>query len=298
MEQFTGKSRREFLRAATTATFAVGTSAVLAGSASAAPAVQGGRHIAASKIGIQLYTLRDLMAQSVEDTLSFVADVGYATVELAGLFGYSPERFGSLLSERGLKAPSSHVGIPSDAGAQRQLFEDAQAIGHRWVTVPYFSGSTLDEYKRMAEHLNEAGARARRHGLRVGYHNHAHEFASINGRVPYDLLLDETDSGLVDLELDVFWAIAGGVDPIELFERAPRRFPLTHIKGMTSGGGFADVGEGVIDYGEVFAQKSLAGFRYHFVERDDQPHPKETARDSYRYLRNLTYGSGRSRSGN
>lgn len=229
------------------------------------------------------------MAQSVENTLRFVAEVGYAEVEFAGLYGYGPERMRELLKDLELQAPSSHNGIPSDRAELEQLLDQARTLGQRWVVLPYFRAGTITEYRRLADHLNWAGEIARRHGLRIGYHNHNHEFQPIGGVRPYDVLLRETDPHLVDLELDCYWAIKGGVDPVELFHHAPGRFPLTHIKGMAADGSFTDVGEGVIDYGRIFAAKSTAGFHHHFVERDDLPHPKETARDSYRYLRQLTF---------
>lgn len=290
MQRSPERTRRDFLRAATGAAVAVGTSAAWMSSAAAAQSQPGGRHVPENRIGIQLYSLRNLMSASVEDTLAFVAGVGYAEVEFAGLYGYSPERMRGLLDDLKLRAPSSHDGIPEERDAQEELFEQARTLGQRWVAIPYFAAGTLAEYHRLAEHLNEAGMVARKHGVRVGYHNHAHEFEPIDGTVPYDILLEETEPHLVDFELDVYWAVAAGVDPVALFDRAPRRFPLTHIKGMADDGSFADVGEGVLDYGRILAERPTAGFQHHFVERDDQPHPKETARVSYRYLRQLTFG--------
>lgn len=287
-------SRRGFLRAATGTAVVAGASAALGGTAAADASPHWGwrwghRRLPKSKIGIQLYTVRGLMSESVEDTLTFLARVGYAEVEFAGLFGYTPEEMRALLDDLKLKAPASHDDIPPGREAQEELFEQARTLGQRWVVVPFFQADTIDAYRDLARHLNEAGELARRHGLRVGYHNHDHEFARISGTRPYDVLLDETDRHLVDFELDIYWAVRGGVDPLDLFEQAPRRFPLSHVKDLAPDGSFADVGEGTIDFGRVFAEKSRSGMHHYLVERDDLPHQRETARDSYRYLRNLTF---------
>ncbi len=285
----TSHNRRDFLRAATGTAVAAGTAALWTGTAAATGSPARGRHLPPSQIGIQLYTMRNHMSESVEDTLTFLSRVGYAEVEFAGLFGHSPESMRDLLQHLGLRAPSSHDGIPSDKDALEELLGQARTLGQRWVVLPYFAAEDLAAYHRLAEHLNWAGDIARRHGIRIGYHNHAHEFTPHGGIRPYDILLQGTDPHLVDFELDVFWAVKAGVDPVELFDRAPGRFPLSHVKGMTADGSFADVGEGVLDYGRVFAEKARSGMHHYFVERDDLPHPRETARDSYRYLRNLTF---------
>ncbi|RCW45784.1 sugar phosphate isomerase/epimerase [Halopolyspora algeriensis] len=289
MDRSTARNRRDFLRAATGTVLAAGASTAWMGTAVAGQTPARGRHLPPNKIGIQLYTMRSLMSESVEDTLTFLSRVGYAEVEFAGLYGYSPERMRDLLRHLKLQAPASHDSIPSNQDQLEQLLEQARTLGQRWVVLPYFAADTLKEYHQLAERLNWAGDIARRHGLRVGYHNHAHEFDSFGGTRPYDLLLRETDPHLVDFELDIYWAIKAGVDPTDLFDRAPGRFPLSHVKGMSADGSFADVGEGVLDYGRIFAEKERAGMQHYFVERDDLPHPKETARDSYRHLRQLTF---------
>lgn len=282
-------TRRAFLRAATGTALAAGAAAAWTGTAAAGDAAARGRHIPPNRIGIQLYTVRKMMSESVEDTLRFLSRVGYAEVEFAGLFGHSPADLRDLLRELRLRSPSSHVSIPSREDDLEQLLEQARVLGQRWIVLPYFTAEDLDAYHQLAEHLNWAGEIARRHGIRVGYHNHDHEFAPIGGTRPYDVLLSETDPRLVDFELDIYWALAAGVDPVALFDRAPRRFPLCHAKGMTADGAMTDLGDGVIDYGRVFAEKARSGMQHYFVERDDQPHPRETARDGYCHLRDLTF---------
>ncbi|SDJ94518.1 Sugar phosphate isomerase/epimerase [Actinopolyspora mzabensis] len=287
MREFTNNDRRGFLRGAGAAALAAGVSAVGARTAVAGAEWGRGPHIPRSKIGIQLYTLRDMMSESVADTLSFLSEVGYSEVEFAGLYDYTPEQARDLLRELRLRSPAAHEDIPTERDQLEQLLHRARILGQRWIVLPWFSADDLASYQRLAERLNWAGDLARRHGVRIGYHNHAHEFETLEGKRPYDVLLEETDRHLVDFEVDLYWVVKAGVDPLELFERAPRRFPLAHIKGMAQDGSFADLGEGVIDYERILAERTRAGIRHFFVERDDQPHPRETAREGYHYLRRL-----------
>ncbi|WP_017973327.1 sugar phosphate isomerase/epimerase family protein [Actinopolyspora halophila] len=289
MNDAVSDSRRGFLRRAGTAALVVGASAVGAGTASANTTRGHGRHLPPSKIGMQLYSLRDAMGESVERTLSFLARTGYSEVEFAGLHGRSPERVRDLLRDLGLRTPSSHEDLPAEEDRLEQLFGRARTLGQRWVVLPYFAAADLRSYHRLAERLNRAGEIARSYGIRVGYHNHAHEFDSIDGRRPYDVLLDETDRRLVDFEVDLYWVVKAGVDPLDLFERAPRRFPLGHVKDMAADGSFADPGDGVIDFGRVFDANNRSGLRHFVVERDDQPHPRETAEKGYHYLRRIRF---------
>ncbi|GAB3545379.1 sugar phosphate isomerase/epimerase [Actinopolyspora lacussalsi] len=287
MREFTNNGRRAFLRGAGAAALAVGASTVGARTAFAGAEWGHGPHIPRSRIGIQLYTMRDMMSESVSDTLSFLAEVGYSEVEFAGLYDHTPEQARDLLRELRLRSPAAHEDIPTEQDELEQLLDRARTLGQRWIVLPWFSADDLASYHRLAERLNWAGDLARRHGVRIGYHNHAHEFEKLEGKRPYDVLLEETDRHLVDFEVDLYWVIKAGVDPLELFERAPRRFPLAHIKGMAQDGSFADLGEGVIDYERILAAGKHAGIRHFLVERDDQPHPRETAREGYHYLRRL-----------
>ncbi|SDP31287.1 Sugar phosphate isomerase/epimerase [Actinopolyspora xinjiangensis] len=287
MHGFTNPDRRAFLRGAGATALAMGASSVGARTALAGTQWGHGPHLPPSKIGIQLYTMRDMMSESVVDTLSFLSEVGYSEVEFAGLHGHTPERVHDLLRELRLRTPAGHEDIPTDRDRLERILHRARTLGQRWVVLPWFSADDLASYQRLAERLNWAGELARGYGLRIGYHNHAHEFRKLAGKRPYDVLLDETDRRLVDFEVDLYWVVKAGVDPLELFERAPRRFPLAHVKGMAPDGSFADLGEGVIDYERVLAARNRAGIRHFFVERDDQPHPRETAKEGYHYLRHL-----------
>lgn len=240
-------------------------------------------------VGIQLYTLRRLMQQDVERTLAAVAEIGYREVEFAGYFDQTPKRVRAILETHGLQAPAAHVGFPDLGDGWNRVLDMASEIGHRYVVTPWLSERqrTEDGYLRAAEVFNEAGAAARARGITFGYHNHDFEFVPLAERLPFDILLDETDPTLVLFELDLFWITKAGHDPFQYFARYPGRFPLVHVKDMRADGAMVDVGQGGIDFGRVIARATQAGIRHYFVEHDNPEDPLLTARRSFQYLRRL-----------
>lgn len=261
--------------------------AVAASPSAAAAGRDGTGRVPRGGISIQLFTLRSILAEDLEGTLAALADIGYRKVELAGTHGRSAAEFRAILDRHGLRATSSHVGIDGDF--QRTL-EDANILGQRFLCLPFADPGDADGYRRLAEQLNEAGEAARAAGLRFGYHNHAHEFQVVEGDTRgYDILVAETDRRLVHLQLDLYWAVAGGADPVVLFNQAGGRFLQFHVKDMAPDGGFADPGEGVIDFGRIFEHARRARVLEYIVENDQPVDALETARIGWSYLRNLRY---------
>lgn len=240
--------------------------------------------------GVQLYTVRSLMEVDVGSTLDAVADIGYKEVEFAGYFGLSALEIFSLLERRGLKAPAAHISMETLRTKMGKVIEDARAIGHRYVVVPSIPDEerqSLDNYRRVADELNEWGARMKDSAIGLAYHNHEFEFEEIDGEVPYNLLLELCDPELVSMELDLFWIRDAGFDPIPYFEGYPGRFKLCHVKDMTSDGEMTDVGSGVIDFATLFGYAELAGLEHFFVEHDEPADPIESIRNSYGTLSDL-----------
>jgi sugar phosphate isomerase/epimerase len=246
------------------------------------------------KVGIQLYTVRDLMKNDVPGTLAKVAGIGYKEVEFAGYFGQTPTQIRELLKRNGLTSPSSHLSFDSlDNGWQKQL-DDAKVAGHKWVTIawlPEEKRKTLDDWKRHADTFNRAAAQAKAADLRFAYHNHDFEIRPIDGTRPLDLLLTSTDPKLVDFELDLYWAVYGGGNPLDFFNRYPKRFPMVHVKDSSGppDNKIVDVGQGKIDFRPIFAQSEKAGIKHYFVENDQPADPDVTLRTSYNYLHALNF---------
>ncbi|OLE52101.1 MAG: xylose isomerase [Bacteroidetes bacterium 13_1_20CM_4_60_6] len=246
------------------------------------------------RIGLQLYTVRGALERDFEGTLDRVAAIGYREVEFAGYYGKTPHDVWAALEKRGLAAPSAHVPFEALKGNWRGALEDARVIGHRYVVVPWIPPAerrSLDGYKRVARLFNRAGAVPRELDLQFAYHNQAFEFARLGGRVPYDVLLAETDPKLVALELDLYWIRKGGGDPLAYFARYPGRFPMVHVKDMdkTRQRGMTDVGRGVIDFKRIFARRAQAGIAHWFVEHDQPADPFASIQASYDYLKRLEF---------
>jgi sugar phosphate isomerase/epimerase len=241
-------------------------------------------------VGLQLYTVRRLMQRDFEGTLRQVAEVGYREVEFAGYFGKSPQQVRDALAAAGLAAPSAHVPVEALAREWGATLEAARTIGHRYLVVawlPEHMRRTLDEWRRAASLFSQAGLQSMAAGVSFAYHNHDFEFAPLEGRVPYDVLIEESDPTYVKLELDLYWITRAGADPLAYFARFPGRFPMLHVKDMDAQRRMVDVGAGTIDWRRILAQRAQAGSEHFFVEHDEPRDPMASVRASYGFLSRL-----------
>jgi sugar phosphate isomerase/epimerase len=251
-------------------------------------------HRKLKKVGLQLYTVRDLMKADLPGTLRKVAQIGYKEVEFAGYFGRSPAQIRALLKQNGLTSPSSHIGLDILEKDSVRAFADAKAIGHHWVTMPYIPEErrkTADDWNKIIDLLNQLGPQAKAAGLRLAYHNHDFEIRPVDGVRPLDMMLSKTDPALVDFEMDLYWVVFGGGDPIDFFNRYPKRFALVHVKDSAGppDNKMVDVGKGTIDFPKIFAQSDKAGIKHYFVEHDQPADPIATIRNSYKYLSTVRF---------
>jgi sugar phosphate isomerase/epimerase len=285
------RSRRDFLGALA----AIGPLSFAPLRTAAAFGVETVRKAKLGRIGIQLYTVRRELTKDVEGTLARLAEIGYKEVEFAGYPEGTAPSLRAMLDRHGLTAPSGHLGLGALRGDWERALDQAATVGQKYVvvaSVPPDQRRTLDDWKRLAALFNKGGETARAKGIQFAYHNHDFEFAPVEGQVPYDLLLAESDPRLVALELDLYWIAKADHDPLAYFAKWPGRFPLVHVKDMdaTPRRFFAPVGKGTIDFARVFKQASPAGIKHYFYEQDDTGgSPFEAARISYDYLRSLTF---------
>lgn len=237
-------------------------------------------------IGLQLYTVRSLLARNFEATLDQVGAIGFREVEFAGYHGRSAAAVRATLDRAGLTAPSAHIGVDDVRSAWPRIVDEAATVGHRWITVPWVDSRRwqADDWLRLAELLNERGRDAERAGLRVAYHNH--DFELRGDPVPLELLLRETDPAHVDFELDVYWLVRAGGDPLDWLARHPGRFPMLHVKDTAGAPDhrMVDVGAGIIDWTSVIGRAEQASTRHLFVEHDDPADALATARAGYAHL--------------
>src|SRR5262245_54498557 len=233
------------------------------------------------------------MERDLPGTLARVAAIGYTEVEFAGYFNRSPAEIRDLLRQNKLTAPSTHLGLDVIEGNPQKTFDDAKVVGHEWITVPSLPGrlTTVDNWKAMAQRFNGVATRAKAAGLRFAFHNHNTEFRKIGDVVPYDILVKETDPALVSFEMDLYWAVNAGVDPLDYFARFPGRFRMVHVKDSMGPPDhkIVDVGAGTIDFKRIFAQSDKAGIEHYFVEHDEPANPMESIATSYRYLHALNF---------
>jgi len=240
----------------------------------------------------------------LDGVLKKLTEMGYGEIEgpttpfPTMFFNRTPAEFRRLLDEHGLRCRSAWMSPSSSEPEWEKQVEDARQIGLQYLVVDREPDS-LDEYKRVAESWNKLGELCRQAELQLAVHNHFRVFKSFNGARGFDVLLKETDPKLVTFELDCFWVVFAGQDPVKLFKRYPGRFSLLHIKDMKPGykhsvdtvvgQPFTEVGRGIIDWKRIFAAAPQGGVKHYFVEQDlcDRP-PIESARISCEYLKSLT----------
>jgi sugar phosphate isomerase/epimerase len=245
-------------------------------------------------IGLQLYTVRSMMATDVEGTLAKVAGVGYREVEFAGYFNREPAALRATLDRLKLASPSCHVGLEAVEAGFDASAAAAKTIGHKWLIVASVPGrffQSVASLKELAQRFNAAGMRAKDAGLRYGYHNHNVEFKPVEGVIPLELLLAETDPSLVDFEMDAYWVTQGGGDPLTLINKFPGRFRLLHAKDASAApeSAMRDVGSGVIDWKKIFSERKRAGIEHIFVEHDQPGDSIASITASYKFLHNLSF---------
>jgi sugar phosphate isomerase/epimerase len=241
-----------------------------------------------STLGLQLYTLRSVMADDVDRTLAAVAEIGYGNVELAGLYGLSPTQMRVKLDAVGLTATSSHQSVAEVRGDWASTLDDARELGQTLVVVPSIPDSlrTTEGLLALADDFNRAGEAARAAGLRFGYHNHDWDHLALpDGTVPIDLLLERTEADLVDWQMDIYWTVHAGADPVRYLNEAAGRITSVHLKDRTPNGEMAAVGSGVIDFASLMPLAERLGLLHAFVENDRPGNdPLDNIRRSFEHL--------------
>lgn len=227
------------------------------------------------KTGLALYTIRDAMSNNPAEALSAAAEIGYDWVEAVGqndgkFYQMTPKEFGKLVKKSGMVPLSSHSGLREEN--YELLIDCAAEAGMKYIILPSLPGEwsgSIDGYQRAADFFNKAGERCKKAGIRFGFHNHQVEFREINGRIPYEVLLELTDPKLVTFEIDLAWITAAGKDPIAYFRKHPGRFEVWHMKDLSPEKQDATLGEGIIDFGPILAEARTAGMKYWFLEQDN-----------------------------
>ncbi len=285
------------------------------------------------KIGLQVWSIAKNLASDLEGSLKLLSRIGYKELELfgpypfstdydkasweyiapvlgfskSGYFGLSAREFKQMLDDHGLSTPAMHVGLDTLRNNFGHLAEAAHQLGQAYAgiaAIPEDERLTLDDYKRLADDFNAIGENAIANNLRFFYHNHGYGLQPLDGIVPFDMILERTDPSLVFFEMDIFWHVAGGADPVKYLEENPGRFKLIHIKDMKelvrfSGDGgnpqqwmelfpyITDAGSGTLDLHTILNHASTSGVEHFIVENDVITNVEESLENAFQYLMKL-----------
>jgi sugar phosphate isomerase/epimerase len=229
-------------------------------------------------VGLQLYTLRGDLSKDPDATLKRVAEIGYKEVETFGyndgkFFGKTPQAFKEQLKSLGMTSPSGHYMPNQLKSGWDKIVDDAATIGQKYMACAYImpdDRKKADDYKGFVDLFNKAAETCQKAGIQFVYHNHDFEFQPLDGQIGYDIILKGTDPKMVKMELDLYWTIIAGKDPVELFKQNPGRFPLVHMKDIakTEKKEFAEVGTGSVDFQRILDAGKMGGVKHYFVEQD------------------------------
>jgi sugar phosphate isomerase/epimerase len=227
-----------------------------------------------------------------QKSLRHMAEIGYTQLE--GRPRGDVEAYLRFLKEIGLTLVS--CGVDFGKKLKPEWLDLAKASKARYATIfwPWFHAPatiTVPQVKEIADQLNRCGEQCKTAGLKLAVHNHDRDFRLLDGKPVFDHLLEMTRPELVVVELDIYWAVKAGIDPLDYFKRYPGRFELFHVKDMDKSSEKlqASVGSGIIDFGRLFAQSEQAGVKHYIVELEGPCNNTKGAEDSCRYLKQLRY---------
>jgi sugar phosphate isomerase/epimerase len=284
-----------------------------------------------NKMGIQLFSLPKMLSEDFEKGIKMLSNMGYKELELygpfpfstevaqkrwaavtpqlgfsgSGYFGRSIQEVKTILADNGLKTPAMHTDLDTLQNGMDKLGEAAHVLGQKYVTLPSIPDelrTNLDDYKRMAETFNKIGENAKKNGIKFGYHNHGYGIKPMEGQIPLQIILENTDPNLVFFELDIFWTASGGANPIDYLTKYPNRYKMLHLKDMkekkefSGDGGNASqwiplfgnmitAGDGVLDLKGIVNKAKEIGVEHYFVEQDMVANPEIALRRSLDFLK-------------
>ncbi len=285
------------------------------------------------KVGLGLFSIPNMLDKDMDGAFEMLSKIGFKEIEPFGPYPFSTEKastswaaitpnlgfkgsgyfgkntstFLSSAKANGLSIPALHTDFDTLSTQMGPLAEAANELGAKYVVLPSMppdNRKNLDDYKHTAALFNQIGAEAKKYGIRYGYHNHGYGLQMSNGKMPLDIIFDETDPALVFFEMDIYWTMAGGANPIDLFKKHPGRYKMMHIKDMKeqkrfSGDGgdpsqwipmfpyMTSAGDGVFDLPNILKTAKQNGVDHFFVEQDRVENPAIALKKSFDYLKTL-----------
>lgn len=285
------------------------------------------------KVGLGLFSIPNILDNDLDAAIKLMADLGYKEFETfgpytfstdkakaswdkvtpqlgfkgSGYFGKTATEFKKAITANGITVPSMHTDLDTLSTKMGALAEAANEMGAKYVVLPAIpqeERKTLEDYKRLAALFNKIGAEAKKYGISYAYHNHGYGLKVENGKMPLDIILDETNPEYVFFEMDLFWTYAGGADAVSLLKKHSGRYKMMHIKDMKESKHFvgngdnasewiplfpyiANAGEGIFDLPTIIKTAKENGMEHFFVEQDRVAHPEIALKKSCAYLRTL-----------
>ena len=236
---------------------------------------------------IQLYSVRDAFARDPLDTFRKLKVGGYDHVELFNVGPADAPAYRRMLDDAGVKAVSAHIPYDVVTGEVQSVIDAAGTLGTEYVVIPWLDLKKAPKWFEAAGRMDEVGEQFRRADLRLGYHNHDHEFQLFDGKTAFDIIFESSKPENLFCQLDVFWAAHAGADPVRLIRDFGARCPLVHLKEGSAGGAcmFAEIGSGTTDWPPIFDACADAGVAWYIVEQDESERdPLESAAISAAYL--------------
>jgi sugar phosphate isomerase/epimerase len=266
-------------------------------------------------IGLQLYSVRELLPKDYEGTLKQIAALGYQEVESAGYFDHTVPQVKAAMSAAGLHLVSAHYSHDNLAKDFDNILAFNHELGVNYLICSFpgikdpsrlkdtshrsvVNSFTMDDYRWNADQFNKFGEKVKAAGMKFGYHNHTMEFGKQDGVAPLDEMIRLTDPSLVTFELDCGWVVVGGANPVDYIRRYPTRISMLHVKdfkhtdkpaSIVDPPKAAQLGEGTLDYRPVFEAAKKANIKHYFVEQEgfDIP-PLEALKIDEEYMKKLT----------
>lgn len=252
-----------------------------------------------NSFGIQLWTVKEALAKDPLAVLIHLSKCGYQKIESfegeKGIFwGMKNTEFKKHMDGLGMNLVSAHCDTTNNF--DRKAAEAAE-IGMKYLICPYKGAQkSLDNYKQFADEFNKCGEIAKKHGIRFAYHNHDYSFVPMEGKLPQDVMMNNTNKDTVDFEMDMYWTVAAGVDPITYMDKHPGRFKLVHVKDMVKtntaeGHESCIIGKGTIDYKKLLPQVAKLGVKHMIVEQEAYTGTTEldAAKSDAAYLKTLKW---------
>lgn len=248
--------------------------------------------------GLQVYSVRNQLNEDFEGTMAQVAKIGYKIIEGYGLGtdgmylgSISPKKYKQVVSDLGMSLKATHCSYVAHDKSDKMV-DAALESGLEYLVVPAVPGNlrgSVDSWKKIADNFNKLGEKCKKAGLKFGYHNHAFEFEKIDGKIPQEILFEETEKDLVTFEADLFWVTKGGYDPVKLIEKYPGRISLFHVKDATPEKEGETVGKGIIDFKSIFKAGKKDALKHYFIEDERTDDPFANIKADFDYISNQSF---------